>query len=117
MAKKSRRAERVRAPESAYADPLGNRLVLRGALTPATRREYTAALGGNLLSREDAWQRAVEFLFERLVVRWEIAGTAPLTRQKELLARFRFASAEERAWIRDVLRTHLAEHFPDMQAP
>ncbi len=117
MAKKSRRVERVRAPESEYADALGNRLVLRGALTPATRREYAETLAGNRLSREDAWQRAVEFLFERLAVRWDIAGTEPLTRQKELLARFRFASADERRWIRDVLRRHLAEHFPDIDAP
>jgi hypothetical protein len=27
------------------------------------------------------------------------------------------ASQEERRWIRDVLREHLAEHFPDLQAP
>jgi hypothetical protein len=50
-------------------------------------------------------------------VRWEIAGAEPLTRQKELLGRYRFASADERRWIRDALRTHLAEHFPDMEAP
>jgi hypothetical protein len=117
MAKKSRRAERIRAPEAEYAGPDGSRLVLRGALTPATRRQYAETMAGNLLSREDAWQRAVEYLFERLVVRWEIAGTEPLTRQKEILARYRFASADERRWIRDVLREHLAEHFPDMEAP
>src|SRR3954452_2431225 len=117
MAKKSRRTARERAPESEYADDHGNRLTLRGALAPATRREYEAALQGNVLSREDAWQRAVEFLFERLAVRWDIAGTEPLTRQKELLARYRFASVDERRWIRDVLRTHLAEHFPDMTPP
>ena len=70
-----------------------------------------------MLSQEDAWQRAVEFLFERLVVRWDIAGAEPLTRQKELLARFRFASADERRWIRGVLREHLATHFPDMEGP
>ena len=74
-------------------------------------------VSGNILSREDAWHRAVEFLFERLVVRWEIAGTPPIAKQKELLARFRFASADERAWIRGVLREHLAEWFPDVSAP
>ena len=47
----------------------------------------------------------------------EIAGTEPIARQKELLARFRFASVDERKWIRGVLREHLAEHFPDMEAP
>jgi len=91
-------------------------LTLRGSMTPATRREYAAVLGGSPLSREDAWQRAVEFLFERLAVRWEIAG-APIERQQELLARFRFASQDERTWIRGVLRQHLSEWFPDVEAP
>jgi hypothetical protein len=117
MAKKARRRERVRAPELEYRDDHGSVLVLRASMTPATRQQYAAELGGNVLSREDAWQRAVEFLFERLAVRWDIAGAEPLTRQKELLGRFRFASAQERRWIRDVLREHLAEHFPDMEAP
>ena len=90
-------------------------------MTPATRREYADVLAGGgtvraAATREDAWQRAVEFLFERLVVRWEIAG-APIERQKELVARFRFASQDERAWIRGVLREHLAEWFPDVEAP
>jgi len=40
-----------------------------------------------------------------------------MERQKELLGRLRFASAEERAWIRGVLREHLAEHFPELEAP
>jgi hypothetical protein len=117
MAKKGRRRERIRAPESEYRDEHGSLLVLRGSLTPATRQQYAAELGGNLLSQEDAWQRAVEFLFERLAVRWDIADAEPLTRQKELLARFRFASSGERLWIRGVLRDHLAAHFPDMEAP
>ena len=52
-------------------------------------------VAGSPLSREDAWQRAVEFLFERLAVRWEIAGV-PIEKQKELLQRFRFASQDER---------------------
>ena len=67
-------------------------------------------------NREDAWQRAVELLFERLAVRWTIAG-APIERQRELLQRFRAASPDERAWIRTVLREHCAEHFPDVKAP
>jgi hypothetical protein len=114
MAKKSRR---VRAPEFSYPSADGALLVLRGSMTPATRQQYAAVLSGNILSQEDAWQRGVEFLFERLAVRWDIAGAEPLTRQKELLGRFRFASAGERRWIRDVLREHLAEHFPEMPQP
>jgi hypothetical protein len=120
MGKRSRRrgrADAPSAPETEYRSPSGDVLVLRGAMTPATRREYAAAAAASPLSREDAWQRAVEFLFERLAVRWEIAGTEPITRQKELLGRFRFASADERRWIRDVLREHVAEHFPDVEAP
>ena len=91
-------------------------LVLRGAMTPATRAEYAKVRAGGL-SQEDAWQRSVEFLFERLAVRWEIAGTEPIERQRDLLARYRFAGGDERAWIREVLRMHLAAHFPDLEAP
>ena len=50
-------------------------------------------------------------------MRWELAGAEPLVKQKELLGRYRFASADERRWIRDVLREHLAEWFPDLEAP
>ena len=119
MGKRSRRrgaADALTAPESSYRSPEGDVLVLRGAMTPATRREYADA-GGPATSREDAWQRSAEFLFERLAVRWEIAGAEPLTRQKELLGRYRLASQHERRWIRDVLREHLAEHFPELEAP
>jgi hypothetical protein len=91
-------------------------LRLRGVLTVATRREYEDALAGSTLSREDAWQRAVELLFERLTVSWTIAG-APIGGQRELLARYRAASQAERAWIRDVLREHCRENFPDVRAP
>jgi len=108
--------EPLAAPTSDYLDSEGNVLTLRGALSPATRREYAATLGGSPLSREDAWQRAVELLFERLAVRWTVAGLA-IERQQELLGRLRFASTAERAWIRGVLREHLAEHFPDLEAP
>ena len=120
MGKRSRRrgqADALSAPETEYESPGGDVLVLRGSMTPATRREYAAVVGGSPLSQEDAWQRAVEFLFERLAVRWTIAGTEPITKQKELLGRFRFASADERRWIREVLREHLGEHFPDLQSP
>jgi hypothetical protein len=118
MGRRSRRrgAEQLAAPETPYADAEGNVLVLRGAMTPATRAEYARVLGGGL-NREDAWQRAVEFLFERLAVRWQIAGTEPIERQKELLARYRFATLDERTWIRGVLREHLAANFPDVEAP
>jgi hypothetical protein len=108
---------REKAPETEYRTADGDVLVLRGSMTAGTRREYAAAMAGSPLSREDAWQRGAEFLFERLAVRWEIAGTEPITRQKELLGRYRMASTAERRWIRDVLREHLAEHFPEMSPP
>ncbi len=115
-----RRAETIAAPSSDYTDEHGNVLTLRGSLTPGARLEYAQALAGAgaraAATSEDAWQRAGELLFERLAVRWVIAG-APIERQRELLARFRVASAEERAWVRRALREHCAEHFPDVQTP
>jgi hypothetical protein len=118
VGKRSRRrgADQLAAPESPYEDGEGNVLVLRGSMTPATRAEYAKVRSGGL-DQEDAWQRSVEFLFERLAVRWEIAGTEPIERQRDLLARYRFARGDERAWIREVLRMHLAAHFPDVEAP
>ncbi|HWX74555.1 MAG TPA: hypothetical protein VNZ05_04565 [Solirubrobacteraceae bacterium] len=116
MPRRARRQERLKAPASDYADADGNVLTLRGSLTPGARQAYARALAGNPLSREDAWQRAVELLFELLATRWVIAG-APIERQRELLARLRAASAQERAWVRDTLRSHCAEHFPDVEAP
>jgi hypothetical protein len=119
MGRRSRRRDArdgLAAPATEYLSPSGDLLVLRGVLSVATRQEYAAA-GAAAASREDAWQRSAEFLFERLAVRWQIAGAEPLSGQKELLGRYRFASQDERRWIREVLREHLAEHFPDMAAP
>jgi hypothetical protein len=108
---------RLKAPTTDYRSPEGDVLTLRGSMTPGTRREYAGVVGGSPLSQEDAWHRAVEFLFERLAVAWAVAGTEPITRQKELLARFRIASQDERQWIRDVLREHLTENFPELSPP
>jgi hypothetical protein len=110
------RVEKLSAPESEYVSPQGDVLVLRGALTAKTRRQYHEVLHGNVLSRDDAWQRASELLFERLAVRWVVAGV-PTEGQRDLLMRLRVATQDERRWIRDVLREHLAEHFPDVEAP
>ena len=118
MGKRARRrgaADRLAAPEASYRSPAGDELVLRGAMTPKTRTQYASVLHGGLV-QEDAWQRAVEFLFERLAVRWVVADV-PTEGQKPLLMRFRAATRDERAWIRDVLREHLAEHFRDVEAP
>lgn len=127
MGRRSRRRARGNDPEPSapvtdYTDPEGNVLVLRGSLPARARQEYARTLAGEgrvagaESAREDAWQRAIELLFERLAVRWTISGL-PVERQDELIGRYRMATAEERAWVRDVLREHLAEHFPEVQAP
>lgn len=95
-------------------------LTLRTVMSPGTRKEYAALLRGDrstaAAAREDVWQRAVEFLFERLAVRWTIAGVAT-EGQAALLARLRAATREERASVREALRTHIPKHFPELDAP
>ena len=89
-------------------------------MTPRTREQYRAVRSGLAdapgANREDAWQRSVEYLFERLVTRWDAAGVV-YEDQRELLQRYRAASQSEREAIRSALRTHLAEWFPEMDAP
>jgi hypothetical protein len=117
LGKRGRAHERLNAPTSDYADAEGNALTLRGSLTPGARREYAQTLAGHgrpAATREDVGERAMELLFERLAVRWTIAG-ATIYRPRELLGRLRVATPEERAWVRGVLREHCAEHFPDVQ--
>lgn len=111
----AKQRKRQRAPTSDYRDAEGNVLTLRGSLTPGSRKQYADILAGGL-DQEDAWQRATELLFERLAVSWTISGLQ-ITRQKELLGRYRMATAEERRFVRDVLREHVPEHFPEVQAP
>jgi hypothetical protein len=110
-----RSRQRLKAPRSEYCDPEAGVLTLRGSLTPASRRQYVALLEGGL-EREDAWQRATEFLFERLAVMWTIAGLE-ISEQKQLLGRYRLASQAERRFVRDALREHVREHFPELEAP
>jgi hypothetical protein len=115
VGRRTRRRDKLAAPTSDYRDRHGNVLVLRGSLTPKSRLQYAAVLAGGL-EREDAWQRATELLFERLAASWTIAGLE-VTRQKELLGRYRMASGDERAFVRESLRAHVAEHFPELEAP
>jgi hypothetical protein len=105
----------VTTPTSVYTDAAQNELELRGSLTLKARAEYTATLAGGL-DREDAWQRATELLFERLTVSWTVSGVRS-DRQKELLGRYRMATADERRFIRDSLREHVSENFPELEAP
>jgi len=116
MAKRDRKQrEKIAAPTSGYRDADGNVLTLRGSMTAGSRRRYADTLAGGL-EREDAWQRATELLFEFLAVSWTISGLE-ITRQKELLGRYRMATGDERQFVRDALREHVSEHFPELQAP
>ena len=118
MGRRSRqrgRAEKLVAPTSHYRDAEDNVLELRGALSVPTRRRYADELAGGL-AREDARQRAIELLFEHLAVAWTIAGVVT-DRPQELLARYRMASSAERAFVLSSLRTHVADHFPEVEVP
>lgn len=115
MGRRGRAREKLSAPTQDYTDAEGNVLRLRGSLTPGSRMQYAEVLSGGS-NQEDAWQRATELLFERLAVSWTIAGL-DIDRQKELLGRYRMATASERQFVRDALRTHVAEHFPELTAP
>ncbi len=115
VGRRHRQRDKLSAPIAEYRDADGNLLRLRGSLSPASRREYTAVLDGGL-HREDAWQRAVELLFERLAVSWSISDLE-IERQKELIGRYRMASGQERLFVRDSLREHVHEHFPELEAP
>ena len=120
MGRRSRRRERTPAPQAPLVEHVsqdGEQLLeLRCVLTPKTRAAYAEVLAGDPLSQEDAWQRAVEFLFERLVVRWTISGVAT-EGPRDLLLRLRAATPAERSFVRETLRVHCAEWFPDVQAP
>lgn len=107
--------EQLEAPITSYSDAEGNVLELRGSLGLGARREYARTLSGGF-DREDAWQRATELLFERLAVAWTISDVRT-ERQRELVARYRMASPDERRFVRDSLRAHVAENFPELQAP
>lgn len=115
MGRRNRQRTKLAAPVGEYRDAEGNLLALRGSLPPAARREYADVLAGGL-NREDASQRAVELLFERLAVSWTIAGVQ-IDRQRELVGRYRMASRDERRAVREALREHVQENFPELQAP
>ena len=97
-----------------YPCPDGSELRLRDALTAPTLRKLGALEARAAASGEDRWQRRMEYLFERLVVRWEISGL-PLEGQKELLARYRMASSDERRFVREVLAEHLRARYPEVE--
>jgi hypothetical protein len=115
-----RRERRAGGPAAAavagtdYADAEGNVLTLRDRLSERTLEALRALEARPAASGEDRWQRRVEFLFERLAVRWEIAGL-PVEGQKALLGRYRLASAEERRRVRETLVEHLRSRHPEIE--
>jgi hypothetical protein len=115
VGRRHRQRTKLVAEVSEYRDGDDNVLALRGSLPPAARREYADVLGGGL-HREDARQRAIELLFERLAVSWTITGLTT-DRQKDLLGRYRMATGPERDFIRGSLRDHVAENFPELETP
>lgn len=112
MAKRKRRA-RGQAPTVDYADADGNILTLRESLSTGTIHKIEKARERGAATVDDDWRRRSELLFERLAVRWEIAGL-PLTGQQELLGRYRMADAETQAWVRRTLEEHVASHIPEL---
>jgi hypothetical protein len=123
MGKRSRRRGRDLSTHSAaspaqtddYADAEGNVLTLRRTVSPGTVRKLTQETpGGAAASADDLWQRRGELLFERFAVSWTIAGLPPLTKQQELLGRYRLADEATRRWVRERLDEHLARHQPEL---
>jgi hypothetical protein len=115
MAKRRKQQRRPRpAPVTHdYTDPEGSVLTLRESLSPGTIAKIGEPPAGDATSLEDAWRRRTELLFERLAVRWEIAGL-PLTDQQMLLGRYRMADAETQSWVRRTIAAHLERHIPEL---
>jgi hypothetical protein len=114
MAKrKQRRRPRQTVPTSDYSDPEGNVLSLRQSLSAATIAKIGEPPAGMASSLDDAWKRRTEMLFERLAVRWEIAGL-PLTEQAMLLGRYRMADADTQRWVRETIARHVERYLPEL---
>ncbi len=112
MAKrKKQRPARQKAPTVDYSDPEGNTLTLRQQLSAGTIAKIGEPPAGDAATMEDAWRRRSEALFERLAVRWEIAGL-PLEDQKMLLGRYRMADTETQRWVRQTIAEHLERYIP-----
>jgi hypothetical protein len=113
--RKQRRHRAERAPTSDYTDADGNVLTLRQSLSAGTIAKIGEPPAGAAASLDDAWRRRSELLFERLAVRWEIAGV-PLTDQAMLLGRYRMADAETQRWVRETIAAHLERYIPELSA-
>jgi hypothetical protein len=120
VGRRSRRRERVagappaRGSTTDYPLAEGAVLTLRDSLTEGSLRKLADLDARPAASAEDRWQRRLEFLFERLAVRWEVADL-PLEGSRELLGRLRLASAEERRAVTRALGEHLRARHPDVE--
>jgi hypothetical protein len=113
MAKRKQRRPRKKGPTVDYVDAEGNTLTLRESLSRGTIAKLGEGPVTAATSREDAWHRRAELLFERLAVRWEIAGL-PLDDQKMLLGRYRMADSATQQWVRETIAEHLERHIPEL---
>jgi hypothetical protein len=108
-----RRREREPIETVDYTDPEGNVLTVRQGLSAKTIKKIGEPPRPDAASAEDVWARRQEMLFERLVVRWEIAGL-PLDDQKMLIGRYRMADSDTKRWVRETLGEHLQRHIPEL---
>lgn len=113
MAKRRQRRARQKAPTVDYTDAEGNVLTLRQSLSAATIAKLGEGPATAATSQDDAWRRRWELLFERLAVRWEIAGL-PLDDQKMLLGRYRMADAATQEWVRRMVGEHVGRFIPEL---
>jgi hypothetical protein len=113
MAKRKPKRPRQKTPTVDYTDEEGNVLTLRQSLSPGTIRKLEEGPATAATTQEDAWHRRSELLFERLAVRWEIAGL-PLTDQKMLLGRYRLADSGTQDWVRRTIDEHIQRFIPEL---
>lgn len=99
MGKRSRNRKTVETVD--YVDDDGNVLTLRKSDANVPEPAVNAAA-----TADDLLARRSEMRFERYVARWEIAGL-PLTKQKELLARYRMADRATQDWVQRTIDRHL----------
>ena len=121
MGRRQRRRQAETGAESSpvattdYRDAEGNVLTLRDEVSAATAVRLRSREARAAASLDDIEARRFELLFERLAVRWEIAGL-PLEGQRELLGRYRMADPELRRWVRETLTEHARTHLPELEA-
>jgi hypothetical protein len=115
MAKRNQRRERPKPvpTTSDYRNQDGDVLTLRDSLSAGTVAKLRESVGSAAASADDIWRRRTEMLFERLAVRWTIAGL-PLTKQNELLARYRLADQETQRWVRETIDEHRHRRLPEL---